>query len=614
MKHLLMAALVLQAPLLLVECSRDNDEVDIKDENGHLPGYGDEEIGFRNGGPDGSEGSFDKDGDYSAGDGDTDGDTDMDMDVDWDNGDTDNGDTATSSGEPDTDYEDDGGVSDGGTDTEGNDHGGDTAGGDWEIEIDDTDTSWMEENETTSSENPFYTAEETPTNTFSIDVDTASYTLVRQHLTGGQLPDPESVRLEEMINYFKYNYEIPQGDTPFTVYTEMADCPWNAKRKLVMLGMRGQQVAMDKQPPANLVYLLDVSGSMSQELGLIQAGFRMLTKQLREKDTISIVTYAGNEAVVLDGGTGADKETILAALESLESGGSTNGAGGIQKAYELAEKHFKKGGNNRVILGTDGDFNVGIHDDAGLVELIEAKAGSGVFLTVYGFNTWGAGNYQDNKMEQLANHGNGTYFFIDGEAELRRAFIHSLSGTLLTIAKDVKLQVQFNPNQVKGYRLIGYDNRSMSNDDFDNDNVDAGELGNSEDMTAFYEIILADSEEAVPPTDVINDDNVDSTTEYADLDIDQFMAVRLRYKLPDRDESTLFTHPVSSFHDVLNPSAKFVFASTVAQLGLVLRQSQYLDDKDISSLDNRILEAFSDPEADAIAELLALIEKAEGLL
>ncbi|MCP4601519.1 MAG: DUF3520 domain-containing protein [Proteobacteria bacterium] len=463
-------------------------------------------------------------------------------------------------------------------------------------------------------ENPFYTTSEMATSTFAIDVDTGSFTLVRQHLNNGELPPAKSVRLEEMINYFKYNYEMPVDNNPFTIYTEMADCPWNDNRKLAMIGMRGQQVEMDDQPAANLVYLLDVSGSMAEELWLIKPAFRMLTAQLRPQDTLSIVTYAGNEAVVIDGATGDEKEEILTALDNLESGGSTNGAGGIQKAYELAEKHFKAGGNNRVILATDGDFNVGTSSQEGLVALIKEKVKSDVFLTVYGVATWGSGNFQDEKMEQLANNGNGTYFFLDGEAEMRRAFMHSLSGTLLTIAKDVKLQIQFNPDLVKGYRLIGYDNRTMDNDDFDDDTVDAGELGNSEDMTAFYEIILSDSEEDVPQTDVTNDPNQETETEYESLDADQFMAIRLRYKQPDSDTSELLTHPIANIHLADEPSKKFIFASTVAQLGLVLRQSTYIDNSNISSLDDRILDAFGDRDTPAVDEILMMIEKANQLL
>jgi Ca-activated chloride channel family protein len=557
-----------------------------------LPGYGEDDIDFKNDGPEGaSDGDTDTDSDIDT-DTDSDSDTDTDTDTDADADSDVDADTDTDK-DSDTELLPDGGIKDAG---------------------DDTDAPKLAATILQSiveiTENPFYTASVMPTNTFSIDVDTASYTLARQALVNGILPTPTSVRVEEMINYFTYNYEAPTGDNPFTVYTEMGECPWNPNRKLVMIGLRGQQLEMDDQPAANLVYLIDVSGSMSEEISLIKEAFRMLTEQLRPQDTLSIVTYAGNEAVVLDGGDGNDKTTILAAIDNLQSGGSTNGSGGIQKAYELATKHFKEGGNNRVILGTDGDFNVGITDQNALIELIESEADGGVFLTIYGFSTWSSGNYQDATMEELSNHGNGTYFFIDGEAEARRAFAHSLSGTLLTTAKDVKLQVQFNPDMVKGYRLIGYDNRTLSNDDFNNDTVDAGELGNGEDMTAFYEIIPAISEEEVPPTDTANDDNAGDDTVYESLAADEFMAVRLRYKDPDSEESALVTHPISTFHDCEISSPKFVFASAVAHLGLILRQSVYIEETRISAISNRLLDSFLDITVPAISELLTLVDLA----
>lgn len=579
----------------------------------HTPiaGYGEETIGFRNGTIENSEGIDDDTSDFSDGvfiAGDTDADTDVDIDVDMDI-------------DFDFDTESESHIPvDAGefVDTETEPPLTVDAGGDTEKEIiPDTETQNVDtetpEDETTVDENPFYTASDMPVNTFSLDVDTGSYTLARQYLNNGQLPPPESVRVEEMINYFKYNYELPTGDDPFTIYTEMSDCPWNDGRKLVMIGLRGQQVELTDQPAANLVYLIDVSGSMYDELQLMKAAFRTVTKQLRPQDTLSIVTYAGNESVVLDGGNGDNKETILAAINNLESGGSTNGAGGIQKAYELAEKHFKEDGNNRVILATDGDFNVGVTSDEQLVQLIEEKRETGVFLTVYGVATYSSGNYQDEKMEQLADHGNGTYFFIDGEAEARRAFTHSLSGTMLTIAKDVKLQVQFNPDRIKGYRLIGYDNRTMSNDDFNNDTVDAGELGNAEDMTAFYEVILADSDEPVPPTDSNVDVNAESETEYDLLGQDEILAIRMRYKLSNAEESTLFTHPVNSLHIGDSASLKFVFASAVAHLGLILRESAYIENQEAAAIDDYLMRNFSDPDLAVISELRAMIDKATKL-
>ena len=459
---------------------------------------------------------------------------------------------------------------------------------------------------------PFYSVEDAPLSTFSLDVDTASYTLARQSLSNGALPNPSQIRVEEMVNYFKYNYDIPTNDQPFTVYSEIADCPWNANSKLAMIGIRGQEVQIDEQPPANLVYLLDVSGSMREEMWLIKPAFRLITRQLRPQDTLSIVVYAGHDAVVLDGVSGDQKETILAAIDDLESGGSTNGAMGIERAYQIATENFKPEGNNRVILATDGDFNVGITSENALVELIEEKADTGVFLTIYGFNNHG-GHYEDQKMEELSNHGNGTYFFIDNGAEAQRAFMYSLSGTLLTIAKDVKIQAQFNPDIVRGYRLIGYDNRLLNNSDFNNDQVDAGELGNSEEMTAFYELILheADIDLPVPARGRViepsNDVEVDET-----LNADQIMAIRMRYKLPQEDESELFVTPITNR---LSPvaSPKFTFASSVAHFGLILRRSTYVSDPNIERVIEN-LSVFEGQDFSALEELRRLIEDAESLL
>jgi Ca-activated chloride channel family protein len=323
--------------------------------------------------------------------------------------------------------------------------------------------------------------------TFSIDADSGSYTLARAAIRDGVLPDPESVRVEEFLNYFHFHYAQPEADIPLAMYTELGACPWNNQHELLLIGIQGQEVDATSAPPANLVYLLDVSGSMSEasKLPLLKRGFRMLTGQLRAQDRVSIVTYAGQESVVLEGVTGDQKDVIDQALAALESGGSTNGEGGIQKAYQLAEKYFMEGATNRVLLATDGDFNVGLSDVDELVDLIATKRETGVFLSVYGFGSaWDGGNYQDEVAEQLADNGNGVYFFIDGEEEARRAFIYTLSGSLITVAKDVKIQVEFNPDRVAGYRLIGYENRLLSNNDFSNDGVDAGELGASMSVTA----------------------------------------------------------------------------------------------------------------------------------
>ena len=459
-------------------------------------------------------------------------------------------------------------------------------------------------------ENPFYTTSDNPAITFGLDVDTASYTLVRSSIKNGMLPDPESIRIEEMINYFKYYYKKPAEDKPFTLYSELGKCPWNPKRKLLMIGVRGQEIEMKDQPAANIVYLIDVSGSMSDDIMLMKKAFRLLADQMRPEDTVSIVTYAGADKVVLDGAKGSEKQKIIDSLEALTSGGSTAGAAGITTAYEIAEKHFIEGGNNRVVLATDGDFNVGVSSDEALVELISEKKESGVFLSVYGF---GSGNYQDVKMEQLADNGNGVYFYIDCEPEARRAFMHSLSGSMLTIAKDVKLQLQFNSKKVKGFRLIGYDNRVMSNDDFNDDTVDGGELGNGQDMTAFVEIIPIDSDEDVPPIPEGQDVNEDSETEFTELDDDVYVAVRIRYKDPDEDTSELIENNLTSKDIRTVPSIKFLFASAVAEFGLILRHSVYIEERSISEIAEKVKAALAaDPEG-AIQEFIDMVIEAHDL-
>jgi len=473
-------------------------------------------------------------------------------------------------------------------------------------------------------ENPFFKASEEPVSTFSIDVDTGSYTLIRSYLNNGELPPAESVRIEEMINYFKYNYPKPEEGKPFSLYTEMGPCPWNLKRKLVMIGVQGDEIPIEDQPPANLVFLIDSSGSMSsgEKLSLLKRGFKMMVNQLRPVDAVSIVTYAGSDRVVLESTTGDQKEKIKIAIDSLRAGGSTNGAGGIQKAYEIAVQNFIKDGNNRVILATDGDFNVGISDTDELVKFIAAKRDSGVFLSVFGFGAaYDGGNYKDEKMEQLADNGNGVYLYIDGEAESRRAFVNGLSGSLLTVAKDVKLQVQFNPSMVKGYRLVGYENRVLDNSDFDNDTVDAGELGSGHNVTAFYEIIPVDSEESVPDdfsgdvessdTSEVNDDDLEN---FVPITGETFMDVRIRYKDPDSDESKLINNPVSIEHFHKLPTLKFVFAASVTELGLILRHSQFMQDAKIGSIISRIgITKKADAEG-AVAEFIGLVEKAGTLL
>ncbi|HRF41540.1 MAG TPA: VWA domain-containing protein, partial [Saprospiraceae bacterium] len=338
------------------------------------------------------------------------------------------------------------------------------------------------------AENRFHKATDTPLSTFSIDVDAASYSNMRRFLKNGQMPPADAVRIEEMINYFDYQYPQPTGEHPFEVVAEMSECPWQPEHRLLHIGLKGREIATDKLPPSNLVFLIDVSGSMDSpnKLPLLQSAFRLLVNQLRPQDKVAMVVYAGAAGLVLEPTDGNDKQKILEALQRLQAGGSTAGGAGIRLAYDVARQHFVKGGNNRVILATDGDFNVGASSDADMVRLIEEERKSGVFLTVLGF---GMGNYKDNKMQQLSNAGNGNHAYIDDIDEAKKVLVEEFGGTLFTIAKDVKIQIEFNPAQVAGYRLIGYENRLLNKEDFNDDKKDAGELGAGHTVTALYEIV-----------------------------------------------------------------------------------------------------------------------------
>ena len=420
------------------------------------------------------------------------------------------------------------------------------------------------------NENPFLAAAKMPVSTFSIDVDAASYSNLRHFLHNGQLPPPNAVRIEEMINYFDYDYPGPQGYEPFEVHTELSECPWNAEHQLLLVGLQGQKMPTAQLPPSNLVFLIDVSGSMNSanKLGLVKSSLKMLVDELRPEDKVALVVYAGAAGTVLAPTPGNEKMKIKAAIENLRSGGSTAGAAGIQLAYKLARENFAEGGNNRVILATDGDFNVGVSSDSELVKLIEKEREGDIFLTVLGFGT---GNYQDGKMQQLADKGNGNHYYIDSEKEGKKVLVSEFGGTLFTIAKDVKLQLEFNPAKVNGYRLIGYENRMLEKEDFDDDKKDAGELGAGHRVTALYEIIpagvessfLATAEDFNPPPAKTNMG-------------DELLKLRLRYKEPKGSKSKLLEHSVSSTE--IKPAAtsdNFRFAAAVAQFGMLLRNSKF---------------------------------------
>lgn len=460
-------------------------------------------------------------------------------------------------------------------------------------------------------ENQFLTAQQQPLSTFSIDVDEAAYSNVRRYITGGSLPPKGAVRIEEMINYFDYNYPQPTGDAPFAVYTEMSDCPWNTKHRLVHIGLQGKNIKTDKLPPANLVFLLDVSGSMeeSNKLPLVKTALKMLTDQLRPQDRVSIVVYAGNAGLVLPSTTGDEKEKIKAAIDNLSAGGSTAGGEGIQLAYKVAKEHFNKEGNNRVILATDGDFNVGVSSEDELVSLVEKERNSGVFLTVLGFGT---GNYKDNKMQQLADKGNGNNAYIDNANEARKVMVNEFGSTLFTIAKDVKLQVEFNPAITRAYRLIGYENRLLANEDFNNDKKDAGELGAGHTVTALYEIIPAGEEN---DTMLHKVDNLKYQVANKPVgNSNEIMTIKLRYKQPQGDVSQLIVHPVTDEHIALeNSSGNFRFSAAVAEFGLLLRESAFRQNATYKQVNTLANAAKGGDENGYRAEFVQLVNTAAAL-
>ena len=418
-------------------------------------------------------------------------------------------------------------------------------------------------------ENKFKTVSTSPLSTFSIDVDKAGYSNVRRLINNGQFVPANAVKIEEMVNYFNYNYPQPKDEHPFSIHTEVAKTPWNQDTKLVKIGLQGKIYENENLPAANLTFLIDVSGSMGSpnKLGLLKQAFKLLVNQLREKDKISIVVYAGAAGVVLKPTSGKHKDIIIEALDNLESGGSTAGGAGIQLAYKLAQENFNKKGNNRVILATDGDFNVGASSDQDMEDLITEKRKSGVFLSVLGF---GYGNYKDSKLETLADKGNGNHAYIDTMQEARRIFESEFGGTLFTIAKDVKLQVEFNPNKVQAYRLIGYENRLLADEDFIDDTKDAGELGAGHTVTALYEVIpVGVKSEFIKDEIDLKYTDKKTNNNYSD----ELFTVKFRYKKPDEDTSIEMVHVQKD--ETTEASENMNFASAVALFGMQLRQSQF---------------------------------------
>ena len=421
------------------------------------------------------------------------------------------------------------------------------------------------------AENEFLDASGNPLSTFSIDVDTASYSNIRRFLNDNRLPPGDAVRIEEMVNYFVYDYPQPQGDDPFSITLETAPCPWNQSHDLVMIGLQGKNLTAQETKPGNLVFLIDVSGSMNDpaKLPLLKSAFRLFVNQLRDQEHIAIVTYAGSAGLVLDSTPGYQRRQILEAIDRLDAGGSTAGGQGIQLAYDIAKRNFIPGGNNRVILATDGDFNVGVSSDGELVRMIEEKRRDGIYLTVLGF---GSGNYKDSKMEKLADKGNGNYYYIDTINEAKKILVKELGSLLFTIAGDVKLQIEFNPAQVKAYRLIGYENRTLAKEDFNDDTKDAGELGAGHTVTAFYEIVNAGSAE---PHGIVDPLKYQKNVIH---DSPELLTVKLRYKRPNEASSHLITRSIQRLrYEVMEHvvSDNFRFAAAVAEFGLLLKDSKH---------------------------------------
>jgi Ca-activated chloride channel family protein len=472
------------------------------------------------------------------------------------------------------------------------------------------------------TENPFRGVGDQPLSTFSIDVDTASYANVRRFLTAGQRPPRDAVRIEELVNYFRYDYPQPKGDEPFSVTVDAAACPWREGHRLVRVGLQGRDVARDARPAGNLVFLVDVSGSMDEpdKLPLVQRALAMLVDELTENDRVAIVVYAGNAGLVLPSTSGDQKQKIRAAIEALRAGGSTHGSAGINLAYEQAAERFIQGGANRVILCTDGDLNVGVTSDAALVDLIKQKAAGGTFLTVLGFGT---GNLQDEKIEKLANNGNGAYAYIDGVREARKVLVEELTGSTITIAKDVKIQVEFNPAQVASYRLLGYENRVLAAEDFRDDKKDAGEIGAGHTVTALYEILLVGDRAGAaaargaeplkyqpapapaPPVARPAEEGPASR---------ELLTVKLRWKKPEADTSTLLEVPLEDKGGAFDAApADLRFAAAVAAFGMLLRESEHKGTATLPLVAEIAGSALGRDRGGYRAEFLDLVRQAEAV-
>lgn len=461
------------------------------------------------------------------------------------------------------------------------------------------------------AENNFKTVSESPLSTFSIDVDAASYSNMRRYINKGELPPADAIRTEELINYFSYDYPQPTGNDPVKITTEVGACPWNVKHRLARIGLKAKEIPTDKLPVSNLVFLIDVSGSMygPQRLGLVQSSLKLLVNNLRDEDRVAIVVYSGSAGEKLPSTSGSDKQKIREAIDELTAGGSTAGGAGIKLAYKMAKQNFVKGGNNRIILCTDGDFNVGVSSDEGLEKLIEQERKSGVFLTVLGY---GMGNYKDSKMQVLAEKGNGNHAYIDNLQEANRVLVNEFGATMHTVAKDVKLQIEFNPSQVQAYRLIGYESRLLKDEDFNNDAKDAGEMGAGHTVTAFYEVVPAGIKSDF--TGKVDDLKYQKTKPAPAVtnNSKELLTVKLRYKAPDGNTSKKIEQPLIDDKKE-KVSSDFRFASAVAMFGQLLRDSDFKGDATYDKVISLAKTSLDNDEKGYRREFIRLAETAEGL-
>jgi len=425
-------------------------------------------------------------------------------------------------------------------------------------------------------ENRFFTAQDQPLSTFSLDVDAASYSNMRRMVNQGQMPPKDAIRIEELINYFSYKYDAPTGDNPVNIVTESATCPWNEKHKLVRIGVKAKEIPSENLPASNFVFLLDVSGSMQSpnKLELVKSSLKLLSNNLRSKDRVAIVVYAGAAGVVLESTAGNDRPKIIEAIEKLSAGGSTAGGAGIELAYKIAEKNFISNGNNCIVLCTDGDFNVGVSNPAELENLIESKRKTGIFLTVLGY---GMGNYKDNKLQTLSEKGNGNHAYIDNLQEANKVLVNEFGSTMYTVAKDVKLQIEFNPAYVNAYRLIGYESRLLNKEDFNDDTKDAGELGSGHTVTALYEIIPVGVKNTFGGVDDLKYQKQKNNTDSPKLNNNsgEMLTIKLRYKLPSDNNSKKMEVPVKVENANVKTSDDFQFVMAVAMFGQILKSSDF---------------------------------------